>query len=522
MHPTVTKPFERLTSAERQILLVPATVVAILIELIIIARAFDSGLDQFHRVFSLLVGAAGIACTWLLYRSLYPQIDRYPWLHWGIVLFNASALGLLSLFLREAAGLLVDALAIVSIFVTAILSGRWMTYLLIVLLTSIHMANEGALIPSDFPQSIRLLGLPLIGIVINETVLRLGGAVSAKVRRLETLNRLSRKIASTIEVDQVISLVSDTVQEAIPADTYYIGLVHGDSLRLELFYDDGELFPPQDIPLKGGLGGWVLENRRSLRLDDLPREAEMLGLEIRVIGKPKTSLSWIGTPMVAGNHLIGIMAMASYQRSAFAEADLELLQSMANQAALVIDNAYHHEEVERQSRLDSLTQVYNHGNLLAYLEEFTRNAHLNQSPLSLIMLDVDLFKQYNDTYGHLVGDQALNQVVAAVRQNTRSSDIVGRWGGEEFVVILPGTHGNQAMQVASRIRQTLRTLSVVTPDGRHVPVPTVSQGIAVFSEAPEAVKLVDLADQRLYIAKERGRDQVEPGESHWDYLAESA
>jgi len=100
----------------------------------------------------------------------------------------------------------------------------------------------------------------------------------------------------------------------------------------------------------------------------------------------------------------------------------------------------------------------------------------------------------------------------------RSSDIVGRWGGEEFAVILPETQGRQAMQVAERIRVTLRSLAVKLADGQQVPPPTVSQGIAMFSEAPDAERLVDLADRRLYLAKERGRDQVEPGEAHWDQL----
>jgi diguanylate cyclase (GGDEF)-like protein len=103
-----------------------------------------------------------------------------------------------------------------------------------------------------------------------------------------------------------------------------------------------------------------------------------------------------------------------------------------------------------------------------------------------------------------------------MRQNIRSSDILGRWGGEEFVVILPETYGKQAMYVAERIRLTLRTLTVFLPDGRQVPPPTVSQGIAMFSEAQDAEKLVHLADRRLYTAKERGRDQVEPEETYWE------
>ena len=132
------------------------------------------------------------------------------------------------------------------------------------------------------------------------------------------------------------------------------------------------------------------------------------------------------------------------------------------------------------------------------------------------MLDIDFFKTYNDTYGHLVGDQALTQVVAAIRQHVRTHDVLGRWGGEEFAIILPGTSGEQAIQVADRIRQTLRSLTLNTNQGEVIPVPTISLGIAVLSEVENAQQLIILADERLYQAKGRGRDQVEPVASVWE------
>jgi len=516
MYKALTNPFERLVPAERRTFLPPASFIAILVELILVAQAFNAGLDFIHRVASGVVGGLGIAYTGILIGYIYPKMERHPWLHWVVGVINGVGLGTFSILLQEPTNFLVDILAIMGVMVTAILSGRWLTYIFILTITAFNTARLVWLVPPTLHEWVHVLGIPLVGFAITETALRLGEAIDSKVRRLETINSISRKIASTIEVDQVVSLVSASIQDAIHADTYYVGLVQGECLRLDLFYDDGEFFPSTKIPLKGGLAGWVLDNRKSLLLSDVPRETQQLGIPIRLIGKPKVSLSWIGAPMIAGKALIGIMAIASYQRYAFSHADLELLENMAHQAALVIDNAYHHAEVKRQSQLDSLTQVYNHGNLLAYLDEHAQCARVYQTPLSLIMLDVDYFKHYNDAYGHLVGDQALNQVVAALRQNVRNRDIVGRWGGEEFAVILPETHGGQAMQVAERIRQTLRTLQVVTPDGLQVPPPTVSQGIAMFSEVNAAEELIHLADRRLYIAKERGRDQVEPNSAYWD------
>jgi diguanylate cyclase (GGDEF)-like protein len=132
------------------------------------------------------------------------------------------------------------------------------------------------------------------------------------------------------------------------------------------------------------------------------------------------------------------------------------------------------------------------------------------------MLDIDYFKQYNDTYGHLVGDRILNSLCTAIKHNIKQTDAVGRWGGEEFIISLPGATGTQAIQIARRISETLRGLRVVDRDQNTVPIPTVSQGIAVYpGEADEIYRLIDIADIRLYIAKERGRNQVEPEAEFW-------
>jgi diguanylate cyclase (GGDEF)-like protein len=135
------------------------------------------------------------------------------------------------------------------------------------------------------------------------------------------------------------------------------------------------------------------------------------------------------------------------------------------------------------------------------------------------MLDIDYFKQYNDTYGHLVGDQILNSLCSAIKQHIKQGDAVGRWGGEEFIISLPNATGEQATQVAKRISETMAGLRVEDREQRTVPVPTVSQGIGMFpSEADEIYRLIDLADRRLYVAKERGRNQIEPDASHWSKI----
>jgi diguanylate cyclase (GGDEF)-like protein len=220
-----------------------------------------------------------------------------------------------------------------------------------------------------------------------------------------------------------------------------------------------------------------------------------------------------------GEFVNGVMAIASYRPNAFDRSDMELLSNLAQHATLALDNTIRHARVEEQAQMDSLTGVYNHGHFLKILEEQAETAKQLNQPLSVIMLDIDHFKQYNDAFGHLAGDEILTKLCDAIRSHIKRADTVGRWGGEEFAISLPNTGGAQALQVANRIRETMAGMNLRSDDQKTIPVPTVSQGIAEFPvEADEIFKLIDLADRRLYIAKERGRNQVEPDTNHWDSL----
>jgi diguanylate cyclase (GGDEF)-like protein len=228
----------------------------------------------------------------------------------------------------------------------------------------------------------------------------------------------------------------------------------------------------------------------------------------------------MGVPLKA-SQIAGVIALGSYRPNTFDNADFELLSNLAQHISLALDNSIRHAQVEEQTRLDSLTGVFNHGYFLKVLGEQAEQAASRRFQLSLIMLDIDFFKQYNDKYGHLVGDRILKILCTAIRHHIKQSDAVGRWGGEEFVISLPGANPADALKIAERIGQTMATLYVEDRDQKTIPVPTVSQGIAVFpDEADEIYRLVDLADRRLYIAKERGRNQVEPHPDRWDLLKE--
>ncbi len=231
-----------------------------------------------------------------------------------------------------------------------------------------------------------------------------------------------------------------------------------------------------------------------------------------LVGEKKLSRSWLGVPLIIENNLIGLLAVASYKPYMFDNTDKLLMEQIGQQAVLSIQNARHYEEVTRQAKLDSLTGVSNHNHFIEILYQEAEISLSAQSPLSLIMLDIDHFKLYNDTYGHVIGDQVLRLTVQAIESHIKKTDNVGRWGGEEFGIVLPNATTTQANMVANRIRRTLSELPLFNVEGNTIPKPTISQGIATIPKHTNDVdELVVIADRALYRAKAKGRDQVAVG-----------
>ncbi len=438
--------------------------------------------------------------------------ETYGWLN---AILSGIGLGLLPyvlpIHLHEVAYILIP----FGVIAAAIVSGRPYAYttLLITLILNVAHALGSA---ESFP-GLLAFGIPfIVSFIIVEALLYIKDTTQQHIHRLETINTVSRQMMLSLDKEQTILLLDETIQEALKADTYFIGLLRENEIHLDLFYDEGQYFNGAKIPLEGTLSGWVIKQQKELFLPDLRREVELEGVGIFVVGREKTSLSWMGVPLTAPN-VRGVISLGSYRPNAFDSADMELLSSLAQHITLALDNTIQHAQVEEQARLDSLTSVYNHGYFLKVLAEQALESSATNTSLSLIMLDIDFFKQYNDTYGHLVGDRILKTLCAAIRHHIKQTDAVGRWGGEEFVISLPGASGAQARQVAERIGQTMAALRIEDREQRTIPVPTVSQGIAIYpAEADEIYRLIDLADRRLYIAKERGRNQIEPEIHDWE------
>jgi diguanylate cyclase (GGDEF)-like protein len=341
---------------------------------------------------------------------------------------------------------------------------------------------------------------------------RLHESTQRQAERFAALVEIGRAISSTLELDALLELIHEQLSLAIPSDSYFVALYDqaGGVLDLRILVDEGQRFPSRKIPFGQGLATWVILKRRSLLIRHLSAEADSLPTIPFPVGKDHRSESWMGAPIIIGDDVLGLLAVASYHPYAFNDDDMALLDAVAQQAALAIDNAHHHAEVEDQARRDSLTSVSNHGYLLKLLRDAFDCCMAATKPISVIMLDIDHFKMYNDECGHVVGDEILRLGAQIIQSHIKSTDAVGRWGGDEFMIVLPEASAEEAHGVAKRIGESLANAHLLGSHREEIRKPTLSQGIATAPfHATTIENLIVLADNMLYLAKESGRDRIQ-------------
>lgn len=210
-------------------------------------------------------------------------------------------------------------------------------------------------------------------------------------------------------------------------------------------------------------------------------------------------------PLVVKGEAVGVINITNKKNGElFNQDDLEFMEALSNQAAIAIDNA----QLFELATKDGLTGLYIYRHFHYLLDNEMKRAKRYNHPMSLLMLDIDNFKQINDNYGHLIGDEFLKQIGATILSNCRNIDMPGRYGGEEFAVILPETRPEGAVFMAERLRRNIQKVSVTTKSGEKIST-TVSIGIAGMPDhSDNPPELIDLADIALYHAKSNGKNCI--------------
>jgi diguanylate cyclase (GGDEF)-like protein len=215
-------------------------------------------------------------------------------------------------------------------------------------------------------------------------------------------------------------------------------------------------------------------------------------------------------PLKAKDKVIGIVVADNFiTRDPITKNDIRMLTLLANQAGLAIEDSQLYEKTVLRAHTDSLTELWNHGYFQYLLQSELEKAKAQQKPLSLITLDIDDFKIYNDTLGHQAGDQILKDLASVLKDQSRKMDHVCRYGGEEFTVILPHTDNKEAFQISERLRETIKIFPFSHEEilpSKHL---TVSIGLATYPEnGVTSSELITASDKALYQAKHKGKNNT--------------
>jgi diguanylate cyclase (GGDEF)-like protein len=209
-------------------------------------------------------------------------------------------------------------------------------------------------------------------------------------------------------------------------------------------------------------------------------------------------------PLTAARETFGTLVLLGEH---FSEEDRIAAVSLAGHASVALDNARLHRMVERQALVDGLTGLANRRHLDQELAADLARAERASGSVSLILADLDDFKRVNDEHGHACGDTVLREFAGLMNDVVREGDTAGRWGGEEFALLLPDTALDGAKRVAERLRQALEERVILSPEGEPLHV-TVSLGVAAYPDLGGRAELVAAADEALYRAKRAGKNQV--------------
>ncbi|MGH7411256.1 MAG: diguanylate cyclase [Candidatus Methylomirabilis sp.] len=348
-----------------------------------------------------------------------------------------------------------------------------------------------------------------LGIALENA--RLYGASQQRAERIAAISRLTRVISSSLDIGAIYQAFAEEVKQLILYDR--MGVVvpdeSGRGLKIFQLAGDQPAIGGQEIIWSNSEGTgvqWVMSRRQPHVERDLAEKRLFVEDEVLLSEGVRSS---VRLPLIARGKVIGALFLESATPCSYGERELELLVPLGEQLAIAIENARLFQEINRLAVTDELTGLFNHRHFYHHLEQEFRRAQRYHRPLSLIMLDIDHFKRYNDDNGHLAGDQSLRVIAGRLRSNTRGVDILARYGGDEFSIILPETDLGPARVQAERIRSAMEHDSPGAQDPTGGKRLTASLGVACLGPDIRQVEdLVRAADQALYRSKAAGGNHI--------------
>ncbi|MBK6690612.1 MAG: GGDEF domain-containing protein [Myxococcales bacterium] len=321
---------------------------------------------------------------------------------------------------------------------------------------------------------------------------------------LLVLLELTRKLTDERPLEEALQAVTDAALELVRGNHSSIRLL--DANETELLCGarsgSGRDIPPMTFRRGEGLVGWVVDHRRGVLVDDALADSRFKPDERRR-GQGFRVRSLLAEPLWSAGRVIGVLSLSGEDAGVFSQQDLLLARLLANCSAPPIERA----RLRRLAMTDDLTLAYNQRYLHPRITEEIERSRRNETPLSVLLMDLDHFKNVNDRHGHEIGDVVLRLFADRVRLLVRRVDILIRRGGEEFLLLMPATTLEHAAEAAERIRAALADHPLSVGEGLDI-AQTVSIGVATWNKNESGDLLQRRADAAMYRAKQMGRNQI--------------
>lgn len=332
-------------------------------------------------------------------------------------------------------------------------------------------------------------------------------ALDKKMYRYSALKKFTELLSSTLTLEDLANKIASESMDLIgKSNTCLLYLVDETKLELSLVASRSS---KRKIHVKEKQGDifdqWVFRQRQPLNIADIYKDFRFSTEDIEALKRNFKSI--LSSPMITENRIVGVLRLDSQKSGVYTPDDLRLLDILADLSAVSLENAMLYKRIEELAIKDDLTGLfvrrYFHQK---YTEEFNKALRYDKS-LNLLMIDIDHFKQYNDTYGHTAGDIVLREVAKILSHNINKNDILARFGGEEFIVLLFDMDKSSAIQKADYIRKEIQNHPILLR--RKKTGITVSIGVANCPKDSKLKKeLIHQADVNLYKAKMEGRNRV--------------
>jgi diguanylate cyclase (GGDEF)-like protein len=331
-----------------------------------------------------------------------------------------------------------------------------------------------------------------------------------QVNELRCLNRAVYQIRNDLDAHEIVKALLKAIRDELGFSRAMLFRTGGENNELYLADCITEQGASVDyeklcsVPLEDNLLSSTLkQNRVTIFTKTAEWESEPLFMHLDT-----NKITMI--PIVTKRGFAGVVTADNFQKdNPLSIGSIDLLNMLAHETGLAVDNAILFEKTKQLSIRDELTDLYNRRYCRQYMKSEVERAKRYKHPFSIVMFDVDHFKEFNDTYGHQAGDKILRTVALYLLTASRESDIIGRYGGEEFLVILPETPAKGAGEYAERVRLSIEEFGKSNAEGFGQTNLTISAGVASYDPSRNTLEsFLELADQALYSAKRNGRNQV--------------